>query len=184
MGDFIHRITDTLLRSEFLPVSIRMKAMRLIGYDVSSNSCLWAGAVLRSKNLSIGSQVFINVGFFYDGYERLRIDDNVRVGQYVRVITATHEIGPPHQRALVEVTGKPVTIGFGSWVGCGVIILPGVNIASGCIIAAGAVVTKSTEPDGIYAGIPARLVRKLSDAVADLTPPRTIGGLRQDELTC
>lgn len=161
MGDFGHRVADALLRSELLPVGARMVAMRLAGYDIASSSLLWAGAVLRSKKLSIGENVFINVGFFYDGFEMLRIGQNVRIGQYVRIITATHEIGPPHQRGLVEVVGEPVEIGRGSWIGCGVIILPGVTIAPGCVIAAGSVVTKSTEPNGLYAGTPARLVRKL-----------------------
>ena len=41
------------------------------------------------------------------------------------------------------------------------IILPGVTIAEGCVIAAGAVVNKSTEPDGLYAGVPARRVKDL-----------------------
>lgn len=162
MGDFAHRMIDAFLRSELLPVGLRMRAMRLAGYDVAHGSCLWAGAVLRSKNLTIGTDTFVNVGFFHDGFETLRIGSNVRIGQYVRVITATHEIGPPSQRCLVEVVGKPVEIGRGCWIGCGVIILPGVTIAPGCVIAAGAVVTKSTQPDGLYAGTPARLVRKLS----------------------
>jgi maltose O-acetyltransferase len=170
MGDFVHRVTDALLRSELLPVGVRMRVMRLTGYDVAPSSCLWAGAVLRSKKLSIGPNVFINVGFFHDGFEALRIGGNVRIGQYVRIITATHEIGPPHQRGLVEVVGKPVEIGQGSWIGCGVIILPGVTIAPGCVIAAGAVVTKSTEPDGLYAGSPARLVRELPLNTQELLP--------------
>lgn len=174
MGDFVHRVMDTLLRSELLTVGMRMRAMRLVGYDVAPSSCLWAGAVLRSKKLSIGHNVFVNIGFFYDGFEALRINSNVRIGQFVRIITATHEIGPPHQRCLAEVVGKPVEIGQGSWIGCGVIILPGVIIAPGCVIAAGAVVTKSTEPDGLYAGGPARLVRKLSLNYGKLLPVEAI----------
>ena len=170
MGDFVHRVTDALLRSEMLTVGTRMRVMRLAGYDVAPSSCLWAGAVLRSKKLSVGPNVFINVGFFYDGFETLRIGNNVRIGQYVRVITASHEIGPSHQRGLVEVVGKPVEIGTGSWIGCGVIILPGVTIARGCVIAAGSVVTKSTEADGLYAGSPARLVRKLSEVTPENIP--------------
>lgn len=167
MGDYVHRVTDVLLRSELLPVRARMKIMRLVGYDIAPDACLWAGAILRSKKLKVGSQVFINVGFFHDGFDMLRIDDNVRIGQHVKIITGTHAIGPSHQRALVEVTGKPVEIGRGSWLGCGVIIMPGVIVAPGCVIAAGAVVTKSTEQDGLYAGIPARLIRKLSDSLSE-----------------
>lgn len=53
------------------------------------------------------------------------------------------------------------TVGDGCWIGANATILPGVTVAPGCVIAAGAVVTKDTEPDGLYAGVPARRVRDL-----------------------
>ncbi len=140
--------------------------MRLAGYKVARNSCFWAGANLRSKRLVVGGNVFVNVGFFFDGFDTLTIGDNVRIGQYVKIITATHEIGPPQQRGTHETIGKPVHIENGSWIGSCAIILPGVTIASGCVIAAGSVVTKSTEPDGLYAGNPARLLRLLPNETA------------------
>lgn len=44
-------------------------------------------------------------------------------------------------------------------VGTNAIILPGVTVAEGCAIGAMALVTKSTEPWGVYIGIPARRVK-------------------------
>jgi maltose O-acetyltransferase len=161
MGDYLHRVTDACLASEFVPASIRMKLMRRLGYDVSPEACIWAGASLRSKNLSIGSGVFINVGFFFDGYAHLEIGDNVRIGQNVRIITATHEIGPSTQRGLIEVVGEPVTIRRGCWIGSGATIMPGVTIAEGCVIGANSLVQTSTEPDGLYVGTPAKRARDL-----------------------
>jgi maltose O-acetyltransferase len=161
MGDFTHRVTDALLRSEMLPVMFRMKFMRMAGYKVATNSCFWAGANLRSKRLTVGGNVFVNVGFFFDGFDTLTIGENVRIGQFVKIITATHQIGPPKQRGTHETIGKAVCIENGSWIGSCAIILPGVTVASGCVIAAASVVTKSTEPNGLYAGNPARLIRML-----------------------
>lgn len=46
------------------------------------------------------------------------------------------------------------------WIGINVTILSGVHISRGTIIAAGSVVTKDTEPYGIYGGVPARLIKK------------------------
>ncbi len=161
MGDYLHRVTDALLASEFMPASVRMKLMRRLGYDVSPEACIWAGASLRSKKLSIGSGVFINVKFFFDGFDRLEIGDNVRIGQNVRIITATHDIGPSSQRGLIEVVGKPVVIKRGSWIGSGVTIMPGVTIAEGCVIGVNSLVNKSTAADGLYVGTPARRARDL-----------------------
>ncbi|MDD2877780.1 MAG: acyltransferase [Acidiphilium sp.] len=163
MGDYVPRVIDALLASALLPVRFRMKIMRYLGFKMAEGSCVWSGASFRSNRVMMGSDVFINVGFFYDGCDTLRIGKNVRIGQFVRAITGTHNIGPSHQRCLVEAICKPVEIQDGCWIGTGAIILPGVTIARGCVIAAGAIVTKSTEPNGLYAGNPARFVRMLAD---------------------
>ncbi len=160
MGDYVHRVLDAGLRSEFLPVRLRMKVMRWTGYGISDTCTIWSGACIRSKKLVVGANVFINVGFFFDGYEKLSIGDNVRIGQFVRVITATHDIGTSRQRGLVEVDGQSVVIDDGCWVGAGAVILPGVSVARGCVVAANSVVTKSTEQNGLYAGNPARRIRE------------------------
>lgn len=52
----------------------------------------------------------------------------------------------------------PVCIGNNVLLSRNCILLPGVRIADGCVIGAGAVVTKDTEPFGIYAGVPARRI--------------------------
>ncbi len=40
------------------------------------------------------------------------------------------------------------------------VVIGNVEIASGCVIGAGAVVTKSTEPNSIYVGVPARKIKE------------------------
>jgi acetyltransferase-like isoleucine patch superfamily enzyme len=48
-----------------------------------------------------------------------------------------------------------------------VIVLDGVNIGDGSVIGAGAVVTKSTEPYGVYVGNPARKVKQRMSIYSD-----------------
>jgi acetyltransferase-like isoleucine patch superfamily enzyme len=43
-------------------------------------------------------------------------------------------------------------------------IMPGVEVGPGCVVAAGAVVIKDCEPNGLYAGVPAKRVRDLDDS--------------------
>lgn len=164
MGDFLHRCVDAALGGAFMPASLRGRLMRAWGYQLGRGSCLWSGAMLRSTRIRIGAEVFINVGFFYDGADEAVIEDNVRIGQFVRLITATHHIGPSRQRCLVAAVTAPIRIETGCWIGAGATILPGVTIARGCVIAAGAVVQTSTKPDGLYGGVPARRIRSLDAA--------------------
>lgn len=59
-----------------------------------------------------------------------------------------------------EFAATPRTIvGHDVWIGANSLILSGVNIATGSVIGAGSVVTKNTKEFGIYAGVPARLIR-------------------------
>jgi maltose O-acetyltransferase len=154
-----------LISSEVVPAFLRTKLMRATGFDIAADACIWPQGSFRSKRIVIGTGVFINIGFYHDGYDTLRIGNNVRIGPFVRIVTATHDIGPPEQRGMIEVVGKPVTIEDGCWIGTGVVILPGVTISRGCVLAANAVLAKSTEPDGLYAGNPARRMRELEEAL-------------------
>ena len=42
-------------------------------------------------------------------------------------------------------------------------MLPGITIGDGAIVAAGAVVTKDVAPNTVVAGVPARLLRPLTE---------------------
>ena len=56
---------------------------------------------------------------------------------------------------------EPVSIGDGSWLGHGAIVLPGSRIGRHVVVAAGAVVAGLVVPDNaVVAGVPARVVRK------------------------
>ena len=63
---------------------------------------------------------------------------------------------------------REIVVGNDVWIGYGSIVLSGVKIESGCIIAAGSIVTKNTEPYGIYAGSPAKRISERFDSTSDL----------------
>ena len=55
---------------------------------------------------------------------------------------------------------KETVIGNDVWIGMNVIIMSGIRIGDGAIIAAGSIVTKDVSEYGIYAGVPAKLIKK------------------------
>jgi maltose O-acetyltransferase len=76
--------------------------------------------------------------------------------------TRNHQLSNSIQRA-GENVDEPIRVGSGTWIGAGTTILGNVVVASGCVIAAGSVVTKDTEENGLYAGVPARRIKDLSN---------------------
>lgn len=58
---------------------------------------------------------------------------------------------------------RTVTIGAGSWLGAGAIVLPGARIGRNVVIAAGSVVRGDVPDRCVVAGVPARIVREYAD---------------------
>jgi acetyltransferase-like isoleucine patch superfamily enzyme len=55
--------------------------------------------------------------------------------------------------------GRPVSIGDKCFLGCNVVIMPGVELGDNCVVGANSVVTKSFEAGSVVAGAPAKLLR-------------------------
>lgn len=58
----------------------------------------------------------------------------------------------------------PVVIKKNVWIAVGVIILPGVTVGEGSVVAAGSVVVKDVPPHTFVAGVPAKVIKKLTHA--------------------
>jgi len=81
-------------------------------------------------------------------------------GPNVSIFAATHETEVQSRRDNVEY-GLPVVIGDDSWIGGGVVILPGVTIGRGCTVGAMSVVTKDIPDFSVAIGQPAKVVKKV-----------------------
>lgn len=161
---FIWKIINNIQSSPLLPARFRRKVLQKFGMELHETSGIAENNYLGSNKLALGKHVSINIGGFWDGNAPIIIEDYVRCGPYVKVLTGTHDyrLSTIRRRPEDGVVSKTVIIKKGCWIGMGSMILPGVTIAEGCIIAAGAVVTKSTDPNGLYGGNPAKRIKDLS----------------------
>jgi acetyltransferase-like isoleucine patch superfamily enzyme len=76
------------------------------------------------------------------------------------MLTTAHHPADELGRPSMQYVSRGIEVGDGCWLGARVLVLPGVSICSGVTVAAGAVVTKDLTQPGLYAGVPARLVRR------------------------
>lgn len=138
-------ITPTVDESAFVA-----DGARIVG-DVTlhAGASVWYNAVLRADSAAIvigpGSNVQDNVSVHVDAGHPVVVGAKVSIGH----------------NAVVH----GCTIGDGSLVGMGSVILSGAVIGEGCLIAGGAVVLGGTEvpPGSLVAGVPAKVRRALSD---------------------
>jgi len=89
--------------------------------------------------------------------EKVTLGDNVFIGHGVMFINDRFSTGKPAGGN--ETLWEPTTIDNNVSIGSNATILP-VSICSHVVVGAGSVVTKSIHEPGIYAGNPAKLIRK------------------------
>jgi len=118
------------------------------GVTLGPGASVWYNAVLRADGDTItvgaGSNLQDNVSVHVDAGSPVVIGENVSVGH----------------NAVVH----GCTIGDGTLIGMGAVVLNGAKIGSGCLIAGGAVVLEGAEiPDGsLVAGVPGKVRRELT----------------------
>lgn len=120
----------------------------VIGHvDIAEGVSIWYGATVRGDVEAIGIGACTNI---QDGAV-LHCDPGLPI------VLADHvTVG---HRAVIH----SATVGSGSLIGIGAIILNGVTVGEGCIIGAGAVVTKDIPPHSLVMGVPAKVIRSLTD---------------------
>jgi len=153
-------LLNHLATSDLLNSPMRIALMRSLGMDIDPSVYMEAGGWFSGRDVSIGVGCRFNVQCFFDESAPISIGANCNFGPQVMIHTSAHEVGGPSRRCGPQVR-KPVKIGDGVWVGLRASVMPGVTIGDGCLIAAGSMVTSDCEPNGLYAGIPARRVRDL-----------------------
>ena len=95
----------------------------------------------------------------------LVMGDFTNIGSGSRIVCATDDftqglispVVPIEHRTVIN---KPVVFERYATLGVNCTVLPGVTLGEGCIVGANSVVTKDTEPWTIYAGSPARPIKK------------------------
>jgi maltose O-acetyltransferase len=157
----LHVLRNEIAASPRVPKEHRWRLLRSLGFDVQ-RSTICPGMLINVPTLHIGRGSFINWFALFEGEAGVSIGDQSLLGPQVIVLTSTHPIVEEYSVSRAGPSfSLPVSIGSGCWIGARVTILPGVTVGDGCVIAAGSVVTTSCEPNGLYAGVPARRKRDL-----------------------
>lgn len=116
--------------------------------------------IVPDRALVIGDRCVIGERVGLVAHESIEIGDDVWFGQDVYVTDASHgfdEVDVPIGKQVGE--HLPVTIGAGSWVGHGAVILPGSRLGRHVVVAAGSVVRGEVPDHCVVGGVPASVIR-------------------------
>lgn len=155
------RITAEMNGGYHTPEELRELFSRLTGRPVDESFGLFPPFYTDcGKNIHIGKNVFINMGCKFQDQGGIYIGDGALIGHNVVLATLNHAKSPRDRGSMVP---APIRIGKNVWIGSNATILPGVTIGDGAIVAAGAVVAGNVPENTIVGGVPAKLIRHLSE---------------------
>ena len=143
------------------PAELRALFSQLIGKPVDESFGLFPPFHTDcGKNITIGKNVFINMGCKFQDQGGIFIGDGALIGHNVVLATLNHAKSPKDRSSMIP---APIHIGKNVWIGANATVLPGVTIGDGAIVAAGAVVARDVPANTIVGGVPAKVLKTLDE---------------------
>lgn len=116
----------------------------------------------RTCRIHIKAGAAIGDDFVITATNFITIGQNCLISYRVTIMDHTHVTGMNINPVTSGLTaGAPIEIGDRCFIGCNVVIMPGVRLGENCIVGANSVVTQSFPDGSVIAGAPARLLRSL-----------------------
>ncbi|PDW01590.1 transferase [Candidatus Viridilinea mediisalina] len=140
------------------------------GISIGAESLVMKNAILHVYNfrdlphagITIGARSLIGEACILRGQGGITIGDDVYLGTLVQLLAVNHVFADTTRPISMQgITAQGITIGHGSWIGSGAIVLDGVTIGRNVVVGAGALVTKDIPDYCVAVGNPARVVRDL-----------------------
>lgn len=161
MSDEARRITCRLNAEYHTPDEIRALLSELFGRRVDPSLRVFPPFYTDfGKNIHLGREVFINACCHFQDHGGVTLGDGCQIGHNVVFATLNHELAPERRHVTLP---APIVLGRRVWVGSNATILSGVTIGDNAVVAAGAVVTKDVPPGAVVGGVPARIIKYITN---------------------
>ncbi len=121
--------------------------------------------------VEIGDRTTVGKDCWFVARQSIVLEDDVTIAPNVYFTDHNHTYADrwlPVGQQVLQV--EPVRVGAGTWIGTGVVVLPGTTIGRNCAVAAGAVVRGEIPDHSVVAGVPGRVVRRWVDGEGWVPP--------------
>jgi acetyltransferase-like isoleucine patch superfamily enzyme len=157
-GSIICFPTNTVFNEHYIHIG----SGTMIGPQVTLSAGMVPGQrCLSDPVVTIGDRCLIGKGSGIVGHFGIHIGNDVWTGHHVYITDQNHGYDdislPISQQTQPE---RSVSIGDGSWLGFGTVVLPGAQIGRHVTIGANSVVTGTIPDFSVAVGAPARVVRR------------------------
>ena len=156
-----------LLRLSILPSSgFRRALLRCFGAEIGTGVVIRPGVRVKFPwKFKAGKHCWIGEDCWIDNLAQVTLGNNVCLSQAAYLCTGSHNWSDPHFGLIT----RPIEISDGAWIAARVSVGPGTVISTHAVVGFGSVVTGVVPAYEIYAGNPAKFLRRRE--VASLTAP-------------
>ena len=141
----------------------KRKLLQSIGYELGVGTKI-VGPIYISGTIRIGTNCWIGKNFMVNGNGTVVIGDNCDIAPEVAFNTGGHQIGNHNHRAGIGEEHN-ISIGDGCWIGARATFANTIVVGNGSVVAACACVVQDVPADTLVGGVPAKIIRRLDDAV-------------------
>ena len=135
----------------------RNTILRLFGAKIGKHVHIYSSTVIWFPwNLEIGDWSAIGEETLIYNLGKVTIGEKATVSHRVHVCAGTHDYTDP----ALPLLRPEIRIGNQTWICANTFIGPDIEIGEGAVIGAGTVMVKDAEPWGVYAGNPAKYIKK------------------------
>lgn len=131
--------------------------LRSFGASIGKSVHIYASATITFPwNLEVGDWSAIGENTLIYSVGKIVIGEKVTISQNSHLCAASHD----YRDVALPIITAQVTVCDQAWVAADVFVAPGVTVGKGAILGSRCVMTKDAEEWGIYAGNPARFIKK------------------------
>lgn len=137
--------------------SWRRFLLRSFGAKIADTARIYGSArIWYPPNLEMGEYACLGSRVNCYCMGKISLADHALASQGAHLCAGTHNIDDPS----FQLTTKPIQVGARAWIAAEAFVGPGVRIGEGAVLGARGVAFKDLEPWIVYAGNPAREIRK------------------------
>lgn len=132
-------------------MGIKIGLLRLFGAKIGDGLVIKNNVTIKYPwKLSIGDNVWLGENCWLDNLDYITIGNNVCISQGALLITGNHDF----TKSDFSYRNAPIVVENGAWIGAKAVVASGVTVRTHSILTLGTVITKDTDPYGIYQGNP------------------------------
>jgi putative colanic acid biosynthesis acetyltransferase WcaF len=139
----------------FIPSGLRVFWLRCFGAEIGERVIIRAGVNIHFPwRLKLGDDVWLGEEVMILTLDRVTIDSNVCISQRTFLCTGSHD----SRKESFDLITRPIHVEEGCWIAAQSFVGPGVVIGRGSVVSAGSVVLRTVQPGQKVQGNPASAV--------------------------